>query len=125
MPNVITDNAALFIGLLRALLIFLTVWGIAISQQQQDATVGLLSAILPVVSLVLTFFTVKTTVPKTPSTDAPSSAIQRPPVIPAAPFPGWTYAGMSVDGSVVIWNDGKGVNHFLVNGAEVGVAPQS
>lgn len=79
MPNLVTDNAALFIGLLRALLIFLTVWGVKITQAQEDATLGLLAAVLPVVALAFTVWTVKTTVPRTPSADAPSSAIQHDP----------------------------------------------
>lgn len=86
MPNFITDNAALFIGLVRALLIFLVAWGFHISQAQQDATIALLAAVLPVVSLVFTFWTVKVTVPKTPSADAPSTAIQKP-APPAPPAP--------------------------------------
>lgn len=123
MPNVITDNSALFIGVVRALFIFLVAWGVNISQARQDATVALLAAVLPLVSIAFTFWTVQTTVPKTPSEDAHPSSIQKPPLMPTPPFPGWTYQGMSVDGSVVIWNDGK-VNHFLVNGSEVGTAPQ-
>lgn len=87
MPNVITDNAAMFIGFLRALLIFLTVWGVHISQAQQDASIALLAAVLPLMSLAFTWWTVKTTVPKTPSVDAPSTAIQHPVPAPTPPTP--------------------------------------
>lgn len=83
MPNVITDNAALFIGLLRAVFIFAVAWGVNVSQAQQDASVALLAALLPVVSIAFTFWTVHTTVPKTPSADATAKSIQQPP--PTAP----------------------------------------
>lgn len=79
MPNVLNDNAALFIGLLRALLIFLVAEGVNITQAQQDSAIALLAAVLPVVSLFFTALTIKTTVPKKPSADAPSTAIQQPP----------------------------------------------
>lgn len=77
MPNAITDNAPAFIGLVRALLIFLTVWGVKITQAQQDATLNLLMAALPIMSLVFTAWTVAVSVPKTPSTAA--APLQTPP----------------------------------------------
>ena len=78
IPNVITDNAALVIGLARALFIFLVAWGVHVTQAQQDATIGLLAALLPVVSLAFTVLTVSATVPRTPSADAAASKLQTP-----------------------------------------------
>jgi len=53
--------------------------GVSISQPQQDAALLLLAALLPVISLIVSGFTVKTTVPKTPTADAPDASIQQLP----------------------------------------------
>lgn len=72
MPNFITDNPALVIGLIRSALILVAAfWPNAFSAQQQDAILAIAAA-----SLALTAATVKTTVPKTPSVDAKSASIQ-------------------------------------------------
>jgi len=78
MPSLISDNAALVYGLLRALFLFATVYGVKISQAQQDAALGLLAAAIPLISLGFTLFTVKATVPKTPSATATPASIQTP-----------------------------------------------
>jgi len=79
MPSSLANNPALVTGLVRALLIFLVTVGVSISQAQQDAALLLLAALLPIISLIVTGFTVKTTVPKAPTVDAPPASIQQPP----------------------------------------------
>jgi len=79
MPSSIANNPALVTGLVRALLIFLVTMGVSISQPQQDAALLLLAALLPVISLIVSGFTVKATVPKAPTADAPDASIQQSP----------------------------------------------
>ncbi len=62
--NEILKNPALITGLLRALLIFLTVMGVKLSQAQQDAALGLLAVALPIIALIFTGVTVANTQPK-------------------------------------------------------------
>jgi hypothetical protein len=75
LPNVITDNPALIIGLIRsALLVVAAFLPNLFTPAQQEAIIA-----LAVASLALTGLTVKTTVPKTPSADASPASIQAPP----------------------------------------------
>ncbi|HSW41778.1 MAG TPA: hypothetical protein VLM76_04650 [Patescibacteria group bacterium] len=56
-------DPALIVGLVRALLIFAISFGVAITQEQQDATLMLVGSALAVVSLVLTGVTMSKTTP--------------------------------------------------------------
>lgn len=74
IPTQISDNPAAVIGLLRAVLILIVAfWPNLLNQTQQEAIVA-----LAVASLGLSAITAKTTVPKSPSSDAPPAAIQEP-----------------------------------------------
>lgn len=74
MPNIITDNTAKIVGIVRALIIFAAAfWPGLFTPEQQAAIIG-----LAVVALGLTGVTNATTVPKTPSS-ASSSILQTPP----------------------------------------------
>jgi hypothetical protein len=64
-------NPAAITGLVRAGLIFVMSFGAALSQAQFDSTLGLVGAVLTVVSLILTGVTLVYTTPKaTPTLDA-------------------------------------------------------
>ena len=56
-------DPALIVGLVRAILIFAISFGVAITQEQQDATLMLVGSVLAVVSLVLTGVTMSKTTP--------------------------------------------------------------
>lgn len=60
------------------MLILLVSFGVQITAAQQDALLNLATALIVVVSLVMSLVTVKTTVPKTPSVDATPASIQTP-----------------------------------------------
>lgn len=74
IPNVITDNPALVVGAVRAFLLLVVAFFPGLMTAEQQAAI---LAFL-VASLALTAITVKTTVPKTPSTDATAASIQAP-----------------------------------------------
>ena len=61
--SALLSNPALIVGLVRAILIFAISFGVAITQQQQDATLMLVGSFLAVVSLLLTGVTLTTTTP--------------------------------------------------------------
>ena len=61
--SALLSNPALLVGLIRAVLILLVTFGVAISQEQQDATLMLVGSFLAVVSLVLTGVTMSKTTP--------------------------------------------------------------
>lgn len=87
MPNFITDNPAAFTAALRAFLIALlglgAVFGLHVTAEQKDAILNFAGAAIAI-SLIVSAVTVKTTVPKTPSVDAPPAAIQDLPPVPPA-----------------------------------------
>ena len=56
-------DPALIVGLVRAILIFAVSFGVAITQEQQDATLMLVGSFLAVVSLLLTGVTLAMTTP--------------------------------------------------------------
>jgi hypothetical protein len=58
------DNPAVVVGLVRAGLILLISFGVAITTSQQDAILQATGALLAVISLVLTGVTAKVTTPK-------------------------------------------------------------
>lgn len=58
-------DPALIIGLIRAALILLVSFGVYVSQDQQDAILMFTAALLAVMSLVLTSFTVSRTTSST------------------------------------------------------------
>ena len=57
------EDPALVVGLVRAILIFAISFGVAITQEQQDATLMLVGSFLAVVSLLLTGVTLAKTTP--------------------------------------------------------------
>ena len=61
--SALLSNPALLVGLIRAILIFAISFGVAISQEQQDATLMLVGSFLAVVSLLLTGVTMSKTTP--------------------------------------------------------------
>ena len=56
-------NPALLVGLIRAVLILLITFGVAVTQAQQDSILELVGAVLAVMSLVLTGVTLQKTTP--------------------------------------------------------------
>ena len=74
MRNLITDNPALVVGLIRSLLIVVAAfYPNLFNATQQEAILA-----IAVASLAFTAATVKSTVPKTPSVDATAASIQQP-----------------------------------------------
>lgn len=75
MPAIVTDNPALVVGFVRAALaLAVAFWPNLFNASQQETIIAFVVA-----SLALTAITVKTTVPKTPSAEAPAASIQQPP----------------------------------------------
>jgi len=112
------NNPAAIAGALRAVLIaglgvVTAFWPHLLTPDQSMAILTFAGAAVAA-SLLVTFgYTVPRTDPKEE--------------IPPTPNPTWKYAGMSVDGSVVIWNDGT-LNHFWeyadkLHVKEIGTAP--
>lgn len=59
----ILDNPAVFVGLMRALMILLTTFGVGITTDQQDGVLEAVGAFLALLSLVFTAATVQATTP--------------------------------------------------------------
>jgi len=57
------ENPALLVGLVRAALILLVTFGVAVTQAQQDSILELMGAFLAVLSLILTGVTLNVTTP--------------------------------------------------------------
>lgn len=75
LPNFVTDRPAAVIGIVRAALILVAAfWPGFFTMEQREAIIA-----LAIASIALSGLTITTTVPKTPSPDAPPAAIQQPP----------------------------------------------
>lgn len=77
IKNVLADPAVI-VGLVRASLILVVSFGVAITQEQTDALLAFTGAVLAVLSIVLTSVTYANTNPKADSVlvaDLPQSAI--------------------------------------------------
>jgi hypothetical protein len=61
MVSKLIQNPALLVGLVRSVLILVVSFGVALSQAQVDATLGVVGSFLAVASLVLTGVTLRTT----------------------------------------------------------------
>ena len=61
--SALLSNPALLVGLVRALLILLVTFGVAVTQAQQDSILELVGAVLAVMSLLLTGVTLAKTTP--------------------------------------------------------------
>ena len=77
-------NPALVVGLVRAALIFVATFGVALRQAQQDATLALVGAALTAASLVLTGVTLTVTTPKANPTLDVGTVVTTPSGAPAA-----------------------------------------
>jgi len=62
--SALLSNPALLVGLVRALLILLVTFGVAVTQAQQDSILELVGTALAVVSLLLTGVTLAKTTPE-------------------------------------------------------------
>ncbi len=82
MPSLITDNPAAAVGVVRALVIatlaLAVAFGAPITPDQRAAILEFTAAIVVTVSLVLSYLSHKTTVPKQPSPAATAASIQAP-----------------------------------------------
>lgn len=72
MKDFITNNPALVTGLLRACLALAVTFGLRLTAEQT----GL---IITIIGALLSFVTIKNTVPKTPTTEAKDASFQNPP----------------------------------------------
>lgn len=81
MVSKLIQNPALIVGLVRAVLILVVSFGVALSQAQVDATLGTVGAFLAVLSLVLTGVTLRTTT----STANPTLSVGTVVTTPAGP----------------------------------------
>ena len=75
MPDQITDNPAIYLGLTGSIMLLLTAFGLSVTIDQQHAILAVESGVLAVLAL----WTHKVTVPKTPSIEASPSSIQDAP----------------------------------------------
>lgn len=82
LPDAITDHPAEVVAALRTLALaamtLLVAFGLKITPEQQAAILNF-GAAATAIAFLFSVVTIKTTVPKTPSVDAPPSAIQQPP----------------------------------------------
>lgn len=82
MSDIIKNNPAAFIAALRGLAMavftFAAAFGLHVTPEQQSAIVELGGA-LTAIALLFSVVTIKTTVPKAPTPEAPPAAIQQPP----------------------------------------------
>ena len=81
LPNWITDYPTAWMGLIGAVLALGAAFGLHVTPDQTQAILGFFAALFVIFALVGH----ATTVPKTPSSEAPASAIQVP--APANPPP--------------------------------------
>jgi len=75
IPDAITDNPAIWTGLVGAVIVLLTAFGINVTPDQEKAILGFVAAVLAGLALL----THKVTVPKSPSTEATTKSLQLPP----------------------------------------------
>jgi len=61
--SALLSNPALLVGLIRAVLILLVTFGVAVTRAQQDSILELVGAVLAVMSLLLTGVTLQKTTP--------------------------------------------------------------
>jgi hypothetical protein len=61
--SALLSSPALLVGLIRAVLILLVTFGVAVTQAQQDSILELVGAVLAVMSLLLTGVTLAKTTP--------------------------------------------------------------
>lgn len=78
IPNWVTDNPTVWMGLIGAVLALGTAFGLHVTADQVQAILGFFAALFVAFGVIGH----ATTVPKTPSADAPASAIQVPPPPP-------------------------------------------
>jgi hypothetical protein len=79
--SALLSNPALLVGLIRAVLILLVTFGVAVTQAQQDSILELVGAVLAVMSLLLTGVTLT----KTPGAFPLSLLIREQPSAGRAP----------------------------------------